>query len=168
MKLSIISCGIEPWVSDLISSIDIPHRWLHLDQNTSHDEYKSFLANDIDDTNGFIWVFPLKPTGIPGLLLTHNDVWMSEIEQLEKPFEKLPGLIITYSEEPEISFSVGGRFAPVTWMLEPFQQGMFRMTDIRFSAPLIMFDFKPDEEEVIQQFLQLYKFKSKTLKRLDA
>lgn|GEM_PF-1257401 len=167
MKLSIISCGTEPWISELISGTNIPHNWLHLDENSNLDDYTKFLQSEFETSNGFVWLFPLKPTGIPGLLLAHNDEMIAWASQQAKPFQKVPGLIITYSQEPEISFSVGGRFAPVTWMLEPFQQGMIRIAGIRFSAPLIMFDFKPEEQEIIQQFLQLYQFKVKTLKRLD-
>jgi len=167
MKLSIISCETEPWINELIYGIDIPNEWLHLNENSEPNAYQKFLDSETKTSDGIVWIFPLKPTGIPGSLLVHNDKMVAKSLNLDKPLKDVPGLIIAYSPEPEFSFSVGGRFAPVTWMLEPFQQGMKRITGIRFSAPLVMFDFKPDENEIIQQFLKLYQFKIKTLGRQE-
>jgi putative NADPH-quinone reductase len=167
MSLSIVSCA-ESWVNELLGKADLSLRWLHIDQNTKGHDYLNFIKESREHANGIIWLFPITPTGIPGRLLQLNDHLIESSSTAEKMLAETPGLLIGYTADAEISFTIGGRFSPVSWMLEPFQQGMFRLTGVQFSAPLVMFQFAPAETENIGQFLQLYRFKTKAFSKTEA
>lgn len=166
MSLSIVSCA-ESWVNELLEKADPSLRWLNINNTTEGADYLKFIKESSECSGGIIWLFPITPTGITGRLLQLNDFLIEHSLTSGKVLCDIPGLLIGYTQEAEISFTIGGRFSPVSWMLEPFQQGMFRQTGVLFSAPLAMFKFAPDETESIGHFLQLYRFKTKAFSKAE-